>query len=67
MPAIDAIEAQKLPGTEGAVLPFWSPDSRHIGFAAQGRLKRIDVSGGPPQTIAEFTGLNLAAAGIRTT
>jgi Tol biopolymer transport system component len=50
---IDAVEAQKLPGTEGATWPFWSPDSRHIGFAAQGRLKRIDVSGGPPQTVCD--------------
>jgi Tol biopolymer transport system component len=37
--------------TEGALYPFWSPDSRYIGFFAQGRLKKIPVSGGPPQTI----------------
>lgn len=53
---IDAVESQKLPGTEGALSPFWSPDSRQIAFAAQGRLKRIDLSGGPPQTITEVSG-----------
>lgn len=46
--------AQPLPGTEGAASPFWSPDSRSVGFFADGMLKRLDVGGGPPQTIAEF-------------
>ena len=31
--------------------PFWSPDSRSIGFFAGGKLKRIDVGGGPPQAL----------------
>ena len=35
-----------LPGTEGAQLPFWSPDGRFIGFFADGKLKRIDAMGG---------------------
>ena len=39
-------------GTEGADNPFWSPDSRSIGFFAAGKLKRIDISGGSPQTLA---------------
>jgi eukaryotic-like serine/threonine-protein kinase len=34
------------PGTEGATYPFWSPDGRSLGFFAQGKLKRIDVSAG---------------------
>jgi eukaryotic-like serine/threonine-protein kinase len=33
----------QLPGTEGGVSPFWSPDSSSIGFFADGRLKRLDV------------------------
>jgi Tol biopolymer transport system component/tRNA A-37 threonylcarbamoyl transferase component Bud32 len=49
-------EAQPLNGTEFANGPFWSPDSRHIAFAAQGRLKRIDASGGTPITLAENAG-----------
>ncbi len=44
--------AQALPGTEGATRPFWSPDSRSIGFFAGGKLKRVEASGGPPQTLA---------------
>jgi eukaryotic-like serine/threonine-protein kinase len=34
-------------------LPFWSPDSRSIGFFARGKLKKIDAAGGPTQTIAD--------------
>jgi serine/threonine protein kinase/Tol biopolymer transport system component len=43
---------QLLPGTEGAMNPFWSPDSRSIGFFADGKLKRIDIAGGLPQALA---------------
>src|SRR5262245_43588281 len=45
--------AQPLPGTEGAALPFWSPDSRSIAFFSAGKLKRVEVSGGAPQTLCE--------------
>ena len=44
--------AQPLAGTEGARCPFWSPDSRAIGFFAGGALKRLDLGGGAPQTLA---------------
>ncbi len=50
---MDALEAQPLPGTEGSTRPFWSPDSRFLGFIAGGKLKKIAVSGGPPQTICD--------------
>jgi Tol biopolymer transport system component len=43
--------SQPLPGTEGAAYPFWSPDSRSIGFFASGRLYRIDIGGGAPQAL----------------
>lgn len=49
--SLDALDAQPLAGTEGAVHPFWSPDNQFIGFVAQGKLKKIDASGGPPITI----------------
>ena len=41
------------PGTEGATRPFWSPDSRFLGFFADGKLKKIDVAGGPPQKVCD--------------
>ncbi len=49
--SLDESEAQQLAGTEGAVFPFWSPDNQFIGFTAEGKLKKIDASGGPPVTI----------------
>jgi eukaryotic-like serine/threonine-protein kinase len=49
--AQDSLSVQPLPGTEGAAFPFWSPDSRSIGFFADGKLKRIDIAGGPPVTL----------------
>ena len=51
--SLDSIEARPLAGTEGAELPFWSPDSRFIGFFAEDKLKKISVDGGPAQTLAE--------------
>ena len=42
-----------LPDTEGASYPFWSADSKQIAFLAEGRLKKIAVSGGTPVTVAE--------------
>ncbi len=45
--------AQPLAGTESARFPFWSPDSKSIGFFSGGKLKTIDVAGGPPLTIAD--------------
>jgi Tol biopolymer transport system component len=48
---LDSLTAQELPETEGAAGPFWSPDSRFVGFFAEGKLKKIDTAGGPPQTI----------------
>jgi len=48
--------AQPLAGTEGASLPFWSPDGRSLGFFAGGALKRLDLGGGAPQTLAPVTG-----------
>ena len=47
--------AQPLAGTEGAAYPFWSPDNRSVGFFADGKLKRLDIGGGAPQTLATVT------------
>lgn len=51
--SLDALTAQELAGTEGATSPFWSPDSRSLGFFTGGKLKKIDVSGGPPITLCD--------------
>ncbi len=53
---LDALQAQPMPGTEDAIWPFWSPDSRYIGFFAQGKLKKIAASGGPPQSLCDADG-----------
>jgi serine/threonine protein kinase len=52
---LDKTDAQPMMGTEGARYPFWSADSRSIGFTATGKLKRIDVAGGEPQALASTT------------
>jgi Tol biopolymer transport system component len=51
--SLDALTAQPLMGTEGARFPFWSPDSRFIAFFADGKLKKIDASGGPVLTLTD--------------
>jgi Tol biopolymer transport system component len=53
---LNSLGAKPLAGTEGASLPFWSPDSRFIGFMAEGKLKKIDVSGGAAQKICDAPG-----------
>ncbi len=45
--------AQPLAGTEGAYYPFWSPDSKFIGFFAGGKLKKVEASGGVVQTLCD--------------
>src|SRR2546425_7068433 len=51
--SLGAPTAQPLAGTDDATFPFWSPDGRFVGFFAQTKLKKIDASGGPPQTICD--------------
>jgi eukaryotic-like serine/threonine-protein kinase len=51
--SLDSVTAQPLARTEGAELPFWSPDSQSIGFFADSKLKRIDIVGGSVQTLTE--------------
>ena len=57
--ALDSSEMAPLAGTDGAADLFWSPDSRFIAFFADAKLKKIDRSGGPAQTLCEA----LAAVG----
>jgi Tol biopolymer transport system component len=53
---LESLTAQLLSGTEDASFPFWSPDSRSLGFFAQNKLKKIDVAGGPPLTLCDASG-----------
>jgi Tol biopolymer transport system component len=55
---LDSLDSKPLDGTDGAAWPFWSPDSRIIGFIAPrgdggARLKTIDVDSGQIKTICE--------------
>jgi hypothetical protein len=50
---LDSLDAKLLPGTETAAFPFWSPDSRSIGFFTPFRLKVIHAAGGPCRDIAD--------------
>jgi serine/threonine protein kinase len=65
--SLDATSAQPLAGTEGARHPFWSPDSRSIGFftisGTAGGLRRIEAGGGPSQLVAHSSGATGAAWG----
>jgi len=51
--ALDSTEAKPLAGTQGAMLPFWSPDSHFLGFFADGRLKKIELTGGPVKPLCD--------------
>jgi len=51
--SLDGRSTQPLAGTEGAIVPFWSPDSRFIGFFVGGSVKTIAATGGPPVTLTD--------------
>ena len=51
--AVKSVDLVLLPGTEDASSPFWSADSRSIGFFAPGKLMRTSLSGGMPQVICD--------------
>jgi eukaryotic-like serine/threonine-protein kinase len=56
-----AESAYQLTGSEGASLPFWSPDSKNIGFFAGGRLERMSLSGGSARTLCDSLTLGSGA------
>ena len=49
---LSSTDVKELPGTEGAVFPFWSPDGSRLGFFAAGTLKRYDLATGSAQSLA---------------
>jgi Tol biopolymer transport system component len=65
--ALDNLEARAIPGTEGAVNPFFSPDGQWVGFFAGGKLRKVSVSGGAALTLGDATfpsGANWGSQGI---
>jgi Tol biopolymer transport system component len=53
--SLDSLVSTPVSGTEDVVnTSFWSPDSRFLGFVAQGKVKKVDASGGPSQTICDI-------------
>ena len=61
--SLDALAARPLPGTDNAEFPFWSPDSRSLGFFAGGKLMKIDAGGGVPVTVCNAEGARGGAWG----
>jgi eukaryotic-like serine/threonine-protein kinase len=53
---LGATAARRLDKTEGATLPFWSPDGQVIAFFAEDKLKRVSLSGGSVQTVCRISG-----------
>jgi eukaryotic-like serine/threonine-protein kinase len=50
---LSALTAHRLDDTEGSSFPFWSADSRQIGFFAEGKVKRIPAAGGPTAIVTD--------------
>jgi Tol biopolymer transport system component len=57
--ALDASSMRPVPGTQHGTRPFWSPDSRSIAFFADAKLKRVDIDGGSPLTLASAAAVPL--------
>jgi len=62
--SVASASTRPLAGTEGATYPFWSPDSRQIGFFAGGKLKKIAITGGPAVSLADSPGARGGAWGV---
>ncbi|MGH9590925.1 MAG: protein kinase domain-containing protein [Terracidiphilus sp.] len=65
--SFDSLTAEQIPGTEAAETPFWSPDSRWIGFQMNGKLEKVAASGGPPVTLCDIRNFSLPNVNHTTT
>ncbi|HEY4579631.1 MAG TPA: protein kinase [Candidatus Acidoferrales bacterium] len=65
--AINSLEARPIPGTEGAVNPFFSPDGQWVGFFQSGNLKKISVTGGASVTLGDVVDSRGASWGSQGT
>jgi len=61
---LGSLDARRIAGSESTQVPtfFWSPDSRYIAFGDGVKLKKIDASGGAPETLCEITGIVLGGS-----
>jgi len=60
--AMEAIQPRMIPGTDDSVSPFWSPDSKWLGFVVGGQVKKVEVTGNsPPVTVAEVPNAGMGA------
>ena len=61
---LDSLQAKQLTNLneDGVGYPFWSPDSRFVGYYADSKLKKVEAAGGPPQTICDPRGIFRGAA-----
>jgi eukaryotic-like serine/threonine-protein kinase len=60
---LNSLEGRRLAGTDGADFPFWSPDSRSIGFFSAGKLKRVDINGSSPIVISDAADADAGTTG----
>ena len=61
--SLGRLDAERIPGTEGGATPFFSPDGRWVGFAADGKLRKVSLSGGPAVPIIAADQVSLASWG----
>ncbi len=60
--SLDSDKIQPIAGTEGGGAPFFSPDGRWVGFFAEGKLKKVPLTGGPPITLCDSTDVHLVGS-----
>ena len=63
---MDSLEAHSLPGTENALFPFWSPDSRSVGYWNNNAVYRVEMAGGPPRLVTKAAVLAVGGSGSGT-
>jgi eukaryotic-like serine/threonine-protein kinase len=51
--SLDTLQSRAVASWTQNPVPFWSPDSRFIAFQQDGKLKKVDVSGGPAATVCD--------------
>ena len=59
---LDSLAAHRIADSQGASAPFWSPDSKSVGFFADATLKRVDLDEGRPATLCETSGSSRSGA-----